>query len=212
MTTKPTARAALTWRAVTARRMARHALAEPATGLGPAGIAGVLCGAHAQVLTAAELSIGRRIAGATRSDVQRALWQERTLVKTFGPRGTIHLLATADLPMWTGALQALPSSVPTHPDGVRFTPERLYPGAAAIRALTPAGQAGNYPVLLVDGVVGGVWHQRRSGRKLAITVEPLHELTASQYRQLGDEVDLVGAVMEAPATLTVGTVTVGAHA
>ena len=26
------------------------------------------------------------------------------------------------------------------------------------------GQAGNYPVVLVDGVVGGVWHQRRSGR------------------------------------------------
>ena len=74
MTTKP---AALTWRGVTARRMARHALAEPATGLGPAGVAGVLCGAHAQVLSATELSIGRRIAGATRSDVQRALWQER---------------------------------------------------------------------------------------------------------------------------------------
>ena len=29
--------------------------------------------------------------------------------------------------------------------------KRLYPGAAAARALTPAGQAGNYPVLLVDG-------------------------------------------------------------
>jgi hypothetical protein len=388
MTTKP---AALTWLGVTARRMARHALTEPATGLDPAGIAGVLCGAHAQVLSAAELSIGRRVAGATRSDVQRALWQERTLVKTFGPRGTIHLLATADLPVWTGALQAVPSPVPTHPDGVRFTPgqaeeliaaigaaladaeltvdqlteaiadragpwaveqtmeafggkwprwrqltstaahrgmlcfgpdrdrkvtytnprrwlpgfrptgsdaalrtlltrylyaygpatpqhfakwlgippryaaalfaglageletveldgepgwalagdtatpprphrgirllpyfdaylvagqprQRLYPGAAAARALTPAGQAGNYPVLLVNGVVGGVWHQRRRGRKLAITVEPLRELTAPQRRQLDDEVDLVGAVMESPATLTVGTVTVGAHA
>jgi hypothetical protein len=32
--------------------------------------------------------------------------------------------------------------------------ERLYPGPAATRALTPAGRAGNYPVLLVDGVVG----------------------------------------------------------
>ena len=44
-------------------------------------------------------------------------------------------------------------------------------------ALTPAAQAGNYPVLLVGGMVGGVWHQRRSGRKLAITVEPLRKLT-----------------------------------
>ena len=81
----------------------------------------MLCGAHAQILTAAELSIGRRIAGATRADVQRALWEERTLVKTFGPRGTVHLLPAADLPMWTGALSALPSSVPSHPEGVRFT-------------------------------------------------------------------------------------------
>ena len=80
------------------------------------------------------------------------------------------------------------------------------------RALVPSGQAGNYPVLLVDGVVGGVWHQRRSGRRLAITVEPLGELTARQRRELDDEAALVGAVMEATPTLTVGPVTVGPHA
>jgi Winged helix DNA-binding domain len=90
--------------------------------------------------------------------------------------------------------------------------ERLYPGPAATRGLTPSGQAGNYPVLLVDGVVAGVWHQRRTGRKLAITVEPLGELTATQRRHLEDEVELVGVVMEATPTLTVGTVTVGPHA
>ena len=90
--------------------------------------------------------------------------------------------------------------------------ERLYPGPTATRALTPAGGAGNYPVLLIDGVVGGVWHQRRSGRKLAITVEPLRELTARQRRELDDEVSLVAGVMEATATLTVGTVTAGPHA
>ena len=90
--------------------------------------------------------------------------------------------------------------------------ERLYPGPAATRVLTPSGQAGNYPVLLVNGVVGGVWHQRRTGRDLAITVEPLRELSATQRRQLEDEVQLVGAVMEAKATLTLGTVTVGPHA
>ena len=132
MTAKPTTPAALTWSGVTARRMARHALTEPATDLGPADIAGVLCGAHAQVLSAAELSIGRRIAGATRADVQRALWEDRTLVKTFGPRGTVHLLPTADLPMWTGALSALPSSVPTHPEAVRFTPSEADEVIAAI--------------------------------------------------------------------------------
>jgi len=57
-----------------------------------------------------------------------------------------------------------------------------------------------------------VWHQRRTGHKLAITVEPLRELTAAQRRQLDDEAGLVGRVMEATATLTVGTVTAGPHA
>jgi hypothetical protein len=124
VTQKSTTPASLTWSGATARRMARHALTEPATDRGPADIAGLMCGAHAQVLSAAELSIGRRIAGATREDVQRALWDDRTLVKTFGPRGTVHLLPTADLPMWTGALSTLPSSVPMHPEPVRFTPEQ----------------------------------------------------------------------------------------
>ena len=369
--------------------MARSHLTQPAEGATPADIATALCGVHAQILTAAELSIGRRVAGATRIDVQRALREDRSLVQTFGPRGTVHLMATADLPMWTGALSALPSSVPLHPEPVRFsaegadeviaaigdaladtemtvdelteaivartgawagertmdafqdkwprwrqltstaghrgmlcfgpnrgrnvtytnphrwlpgfqpddgeaalralvtrylhaygpaTPqqfarwlsipprnaielfealtddleaveldgepawtnagdtgvpaqrhrgvcllpyfdafvvagqprERLFPGAAATRALA-GGQAGNYPVLLIDGVVGGVWHQRRVGQKVAITVEPLRELTATERRQLDDEVDLVGAVMEATPTLTIGIVTVGPH-
>ena len=122
VTPTSTTPASLSWSGVTARRMARHALTEPATDLGPADIAGVLCGAHAQVLSAAELSIGRRIAGATRADIQRALWEDRTLVKSFGPRGTVHLLPTADLPMWTGALSALPVT-PAASD--RMTPAQL---------------------------------------------------------------------------------------
>jgi hypothetical protein len=132
VTPKSSTPASLTWSGVTSRRMARHALTEPAPDLGPAEVAGVLCGAHAQVLSAAEFSIGRRIAGATRADVQRALWEDRTLVKTFGPRGTVHLLPTADLPMWTGALSALPSSVPAHPEPVRFSAEQAEEVIAAI--------------------------------------------------------------------------------
>jgi hypothetical protein len=53
---------------VTSRHTARHVLTEPATDPHAADIAGVLCGAHRQVLTAAELSIERRIAGTTRAD------------------------------------------------------------------------------------------------------------------------------------------------
>ena len=90
--------------------------------------------------------------------------------------------------------------------------ELLYPGAAGARALSPSGQAGNYPVMLVDGVVGGVWHQKRSGRRLTVTVEPLRPLRPAQRRQLDEEIALVGRVLEAEPTLVVGKVTVGPHA
>ena len=130
----------LTWNQVIARRMERHALTKPAAAATPADIARVLCGAHAQVLSAAELSIGRRIAGGSRADVQQALWTDRTLIKTFGPRGTVHLLAARDLPTWTGALSALPSSVPSHPDPVRFTPDQADEVIAAIGDALEVGE------------------------------------------------------------------------
>ncbi|GGP35219.1 hypothetical protein GCM10010231_02580 [Streptomyces sindenensis] len=45
------------------------------------------------------------------------------------------------------------------------------PTAAWERALG-GGQAGNFPVLLVGGVGAGVWHRRRPGRRIAVTVGP----------------------------------------
>ena len=87
----------------------------------------------------------------------------------------------------------------------------LFPGRASERALAGA-QAGNYPVLLLDGVVGGVWHQKRSGRRVKITVEPLGRLTKAQRAGLESEVERVGAIVQAQPDLTVGEVKVGPHA
>jgi hypothetical protein len=56
--------------------------------------------------------------------VQDALWSEHSLVKTFGPRGTVHLLAAQDLPMWTGALSAIPPADPGLPEEARLTPDQ----------------------------------------------------------------------------------------
>jgi uncharacterized protein YukE len=380
----------VTWAAVSARRLQRHGLASPLDDGTPATVAARMCGTHAQVMSAAELSIGLRLATGSRADVRAALWDERSLVKTFGPRGTVHLLPAAQLPMWTGALSALrmlpysfPADIrlspdqtdavvaavaaavdgaeltidelsdavidlagpwagdrvmpafqdrwprwrqavttaghrgavcfgpnrgrnvtytspsrwlpgfapddgssalgellrsylrsygpatpvqfarwlnapgqwatqlfeslgdelecvslagtlawvcagdavvpPAEPEGVRLLPyfdayvvggqprELLYPGRAAERALT-GGQAGNVPVLLIDGTVAGVWHQRRSGRKIAVTVEPFGRLSAARRRALEAQVERVGQILEAEPTLTIGTVTVGPHA
>jgi hypothetical protein len=66
--------------------------------------------------------------------------------------------------------------------------------------------------VLVDGVVRGVWHQRRSGRRIAVTVEPFVRLTADQREALADEVHRIGLIGEGAAELTIGQVTVGPHA
>ncbi len=344
---------------------------------------------HAQIITAAELSIGQRLAGAGRDDVRAALWETRELVKTFGPRGTVHLLPTEDLPRWTGALAAVPRPLPSFDPSVRLAPAQLdevvagigavladaeltideldaaladevggwavercmpafqelwprwrqavdtaanrgvlcfgpvrdrkvtytspqrwspgfapapgpaavtwlarsylrsygparpehlaqwlgvakpwavtlfetltsdgeiepvgqagwvvagdtafppeaprglrllpyfdayvvgshprdqvFPGAAAARAQARR-QAGNFPVLLLDGVVGGVWHQKRSGRYVDVTVEPLAELSAARRRDLEAETERIGAFVGLTPRLTIGTVTVGPHA
>jgi hypothetical protein len=383
----------LSWSTANVRRLQRHALLTPApAGTEPAEIAAVICGAHAQVLSAAELSIALRIQGANRTTVRHALWDDHRLIKTHGPRGTVHLLAADDLPTWMAALSAIPAHSPFS-DGVRLTqgqaeeivaaighaledaeltideldqavvdlagqwagdrvmpafqdlwprwrqavvraayrgvlcfgpnrgrrvtytnprrwlPEfkpaseakatatvitrylyaygpatpqhfaqwigapptwaaeqferhsrkltkinsdgtpawlargdsettqeedvkgsvlllpyfdaytvgshprsRLFPDKAAARALAPSGQAGNYPVLLIDGVVAGVWHQRRSGRQIAVTVEPLTRLTAGQLRALENQVERIGEILESTPQLTLGTVTAGPHA
>lgn len=381
--------ARLTWQGVTARRLVRHGLTAPVQAARLVDQTGIICGAHAQVMSAAELSIGLRVAEATRRTVQAALWIDRSLVKTYGPRGTVHLLPARDLALWTGALSVAvppPSGMPrqagmsgqqtdevlaaiadsladaeltidelndaviqragqwagdlvmpafnglwprwrqtistaanrgvlcfgpnrgrnvtyTSParwlpgfrpmvgeaalqevvrrylyaygpatprqfsqwlgvsrsltadvfdalgdeleavtidgavawivagdsefpeetlTGLRLLPycdayaigchprEWLYPGHAGDRALA-RGQAGTVPVLLIDGVVAGVWHQRRIGRTLAITVEPFRRLTRTQLRELDAQVERVGTILEGEPEITIGEVTAGKH-
>ncbi|MEU9999009.1 winged helix DNA-binding domain-containing protein [Streptomyces sp. NPDC050848] len=375
------------WARADARRIHRQFLTEP-TDAPPAAVTAAMLGAHAQVLSAAELSVALRMAEGTRADVRAALWQDGTLVKTYGPRGTVHLLPAADLPMWTGALSAIPTGAnPMPPDvrmtaeqtdevlaavadaltdteltvdeltdaivartgpwagdrvmdafqdkwprwrqithlaghrgvlcfgrdrgrkvtytnpgvrpaegtaaigdlverylyaygpagprhfakwlaapsgwatglfaslaeagrieevdfdgepgwvvagdtvfpdegparGVRLLPyfdgftiasqprERLFPGEAYTRALA-GGQAGNYPVLLIDGTVAGVWHQRRSGKRITVTVEPLKPLSAARLRAVEAQATRVATILEGRAELVVDRVTVGPHA
>jgi hypothetical protein len=373
-----------TWPQASAQRLARHHLTDPTRIDDPPRISADMLGVHAQVMSAAVLSIGIRGATLAADDIRAALWTTPTLVKSRGPRGTVHLLAAEDLPMWTAALSALPQRSSPFPPDVRmserqtdavvaaiddavqdaeltveeltdaivarigpwagdrvmeafqdkwprwrqaeslamnrgvlcFGPDRarratymsprrwlpeampaeaalaelvrrflyaygpaapadfgrwlgvsptwaaelfarqddleevdfegrpawttagdgmavtksvrllpyfdaymigghpramLFPGVAGKRALT-GGQAGNVPVLLVDGVVAGVWHQRKSGRRIAITVEPLARLSARQRSDVESEAERVARISGGTAAITFGTVSVGPHA
>ncbi|HEX5502264.1 MAG TPA: winged helix DNA-binding domain-containing protein [Thermomicrobiales bacterium] len=96
----------LTWDEVCGRRLARQRLLAPAPGEELPAVVGAVCGIQAQVGSAAELAIGARVAGTSQQDVRADIWDERRLVKTYGPRGTLHLLPADELPLWMAALRA----------------------------------------------------------------------------------------------------------
>jgi hypothetical protein len=54
---------------------------------------------------AAELALWTREHSLTLQDIRSALWERRTLVKTSCMRGTLHILAAADFPVYMSALK-----------------------------------------------------------------------------------------------------------
>ncbi|HEY0069074.1 MAG TPA: winged helix DNA-binding domain-containing protein [Chloroflexia bacterium] len=95
----------LTWEQVTAWRLSKHHLLERAPNGSLLDVATDLGGLHAQVMSSAELIAWARVEGLASNDVRNALWEERTLVKTWAMRGTLHLLPARDFPTYVGALR-----------------------------------------------------------------------------------------------------------
>src|SRR5258706_14082369 len=94
----------LTWPQAAAWRIRRHHLDQRAPAGSMLAVANRLCGLHAQVMSSAELTIWVRVENLDRRVVQRALWEDRTLVKTWAMRGTLHLLPADELPLWHAPL------------------------------------------------------------------------------------------------------------
>jgi hypothetical protein len=217
------------------------------TGLAPAGIRGALCFGPNRGRKVTYTNPRRWLPGFQPADGQTALAEVvRRYLYAYGPATPQQFAQWLAAPRrWaselfdslTGELQQVEvdgtlawlaagdTTVPsTAPQGVRLLPyfdaytvgcqprELLFPGRAADRALTPSGQAGNFPVLLIGGTVAGVWHQRRSSRTLDITVEPFDRLTATQRRELNDQVERIGEFLGNKPQLTIGTVIAGGHA
>ena len=110
----------LGWAEVRARRLARSSLRERAGGDRLVEVASAVCGVHAQVETAAELQLAARVDGVTQADVRAALWEQRSLVKAWTLRGTLHLHPAGELPLWLAARRAVLASadqgLPAWPD------------------------------------------------------------------------------------------------
>jgi Winged helix DNA-binding domain len=94
----------LTWPQALSWRMRRHHLIERAPRDRMLGVVGRIGGLHAQVMSSAELTLHARVEDLEPEAVPQALWEDRSLVKLWAMRGTLHLLPAAELDTWLGAL------------------------------------------------------------------------------------------------------------
>ncbi|MGI9100467.1 MAG: winged helix DNA-binding domain-containing protein [Solirubrobacteraceae bacterium] len=97
----------LSWASVLAWRMARQGLQRRVPAADWPQVVARICGLHAQVHSSAELTLWARVDDLAPDAVTRALRTDRTLVKTWAMRGTLHLLPAGELATWVGAQGAL---------------------------------------------------------------------------------------------------------
>src|SRR5438132_9346160 len=95
---------ALKWHQVHAWRLSQHGLSPRLSSRDVVEAVRRTAGIQAQVMSAAELALFTRVEGLSAQEIRSALWQDRTLVKTWAMRATLHVLATSDLPLYAAAL------------------------------------------------------------------------------------------------------------
>jgi hypothetical protein len=93
----------LQWTQVHAWRMSQHGLSARFSSQDFMQAVKLTAGIQAQVASAAELALCTRVEELSPRDVQAAIFQDRTLLKTWAMRGTLHLLAASELPLYVAA-------------------------------------------------------------------------------------------------------------
>jgi Winged helix DNA-binding domain len=83
--------------------MRRHHLTDRA-GRSLVDVGERICGLYAQVMSSAKLTAWARVEGLAAEAVSEALWEDRSLVKLWAMRGTLHLLTVRDPASWLGPL------------------------------------------------------------------------------------------------------------
>jgi hypothetical protein len=180
----------LSWDDVRTRRLRRHGLVGVPTEATPAGVVRAMHGAHAQVMSAAELSIGLRLPGSTRTDVRHALWHDRSLTKTFGPRGTLHIVPSADLAVWTGALAAVPSR------GSPFAPDVRLTAGQRTEVVAAVADALLGPPLTIEELDAAV--VARTGPWAGDLVMPAFQVMWPRWRQAVGDAAAAGVLVFGP--------------
>ena len=69
----------------------------PGETIGVAQVVKEVCGIQAQDASASTLAVRSRSVGLVVTDVEQAREHDHTIIRTWGPRGTLHLLASDDI-------------------------------------------------------------------------------------------------------------------
>src|SRR5256712_8497061 len=89
---------------VSAFRMHRHHLDLRAPRSRLPSVVADVCGVQAQVTAMARIALWARLRQLTVDDVEQALVQKRTIVKTWSMRGALHLIASNELLLYIRGL------------------------------------------------------------------------------------------------------------
>jgi hypothetical protein len=93
----------LSWPQVNAWRLSQQGLSPHNSGQQFIQAVRQIGGIQAQVMSAAELAIAARVEGISPHHVQSALWEDRSLVKTWAMRAALHLITAEDFPIYISA-------------------------------------------------------------------------------------------------------------
>ena len=116
----------LSWSQVCAWRLKGQFLLKRASTGELLDVVSRLGGVQAQLASAAEQALLARIEGFSRAEAGKALWEQRSLMKTWAMRGTLHLLNPADLALHVAARGAFqPRRPPSYYSYHGVTPEAL---------------------------------------------------------------------------------------
>ncbi|MDQ3766961.1 MAG: winged helix DNA-binding domain-containing protein, partial [Actinomycetota bacterium] len=94
----------LNWGQVMVWRVQQHRLDERVPKRSALDVVAEIGCLHAQLMSSAELSLWARVDKLKRNDVEKWLWTDRRLVKSWAMRGTLHLLKSDEYPLWQAGL------------------------------------------------------------------------------------------------------------
>ncbi|MGI5288263.1 winged helix DNA-binding domain-containing protein [Nonomuraea polychroma] len=177
----------LTWPQILAWRLHRQ-FVSGADAPDVVTVARRLCGVQTQVASSAQLAVAVRSAEPDPDEIDRALWTDRTLAKTWIMRGTLHLVPADELAAYCAALGTL-----------RFWEKGSWQRGHGVTAAEIAAITEAVPQALADGARGPLTREELVDAVVAVTGDAhLREALTSGWGALLKPLSRLGELCYGP--------------